>query len=182
MLSQRAFTVPSEVTFEQAIALSQSLLAEIEQGQLSATAIEAAIAALVTSPPGARGWFVTYLTGDYRLADQPSEAVITALRSQPEPVADLLVKNLAMSTAMIITHTHNQQLDLAAGSAQVQRRTQHLIQLLQLDAVAIRLQTFLAALKTETGSDQAFLTRWGYDTEQRAAIHHALSECAATAP
>jgi hypothetical protein len=174
MTSQPPFMVPEGITFEQAIALTQGLLAEIEQGQLSEAAIAATVTALVSSQNGARGFFVTYLMSSSPLADQPSEAVLMALRSQPELVADLLVKNLAMSTAMIITHNRNHNPDLAAGSAQVQRRTNHLIHLLELDAIVARLHTLLAALATGTGDDQAFLTRWGYDAEQQQAQQQAL--------
>lgn len=174
MSSQSIFTVPDEVTFEQAIALTQTFLDEVAQGNLPEAVISQTTAALVSNQNGARGFFVTYLTGDSPLADQPSEAVLTGLRSQPELVADLLVKNLAMSTAMIMTHTCNQNPDLAIGSTRVQQRTDRLISLLHLIPVQIRLQQLLTAITTGSGADQAFLTRWGYDAEQQQSIQQAL--------
>ena len=176
MTSQPTFTVPDGVTFEQAIALTQTLLVDIEQHQLTETAFGTAITALVSSRNGARGFFVAYLTGDSVLADQPSATILVALRSHPEWVADLLVKNLVMSTAMMITHTRNQDPDLAASSAQVQRRADRLICLLQSPPVQTRLQTFLGTLVAGEGPDQAFLDRWGYDADQRRSMQQALQQ------
>jgi exonuclease VII small subunit len=45
-----------EMTFEQAIALTQSLLSRIEAGELPPGEIEAAITELVKSENGARGF------------------------------------------------------------------------------------------------------------------------------
>ena len=92
------------ITFEGAIALTQSLLSEIEDDRLSQTEIEQAVASLVKTQNGARGFFVTYLTDDRPMADQPSPGVLDALREDPEIVAELLVKNLAMSAAMVVHH------------------------------------------------------------------------------
>ncbi len=167
-----SFTIPSEVSFEQAIALSQDLLAD---QSLTEAELESAIAALVQTANGARGFFVTFLTGDYSLADQPTAAVLQGLRSAPEQVADLLTKNLAMGTAMEITHRRSQNLELAAGSARVQRRSQRLIQLLQLPALQTSLQELLTSVTSGEGEYQSFLTRWGYDPEQRQAIQQAIA-------
>ncbi len=168
------FPVPDAISFEDAIALTQSLLAEIEQGSLSDPEIERTIAALAASENGARGFFVTYLTDLRSLADHPSSAVVDGLRSSPEIVSELLVKNLAMSTAMILTHTRNQNLDMAQGSERVQRRTTHLIQQTQLAQVQTKIHSLLESIASGAGQYQSFLERWGYDAAQRQAIAQAL--------
>ncbi len=114
-------TVPESVTFQEAIALTQSLLSRIEAG-VSPAEIEAGIAELVKSENGARGFFVTYLTSDGNLADNPSPEVVRALQSSPEIVAELLVKNLAMSAAMAVTHRRNGLEEMAQGSDRVRSR------------------------------------------------------------
>ncbi|WP_377475201.1 hypothetical protein [Microcoleus anatoxicus] len=78
------------ITFEGAIALTQSLLSEIEADRLSQAQIQQAVASLVNTHNGARGFFVTYLTDDRHLADEPSPGVLDALREAPEIVAELL--------------------------------------------------------------------------------------------
>jgi hypothetical protein len=167
-----SFAIPSDVSFEQAIALTQDLLACESP---DAAWLESAVGALVQTENGARGFFVTFLTGDYPLADQPTAAILQGLQSSPAQVADLLAKNLAMSTAMEIAHRRNQDLELAAGSAKVQRRSLLLIQLLQLPALQVSLEQLLASVTSDGGEYQSFLNRWGYDAEQRQAIQAAIS-------
>jgi hypothetical protein len=169
------FVVPESLSFEQAITLTQTLLSEIAQGERSASEVEAAIAALVQTSNGARGFFVTYLTSDSPLANHPSPEVFRALQTAPQWVADLLVKNLAMSTAMILTHQRHQKPDMAAGSTQVQQRTLALIAEISLPAVDVQLRQLRQSLTGE-GEYQAFLNRWGYDNEQRQAIQRVLEQ------
>lgn len=163
------FSVPDSVSFEGAIELTQSLLSEVEQGRISEPELESIITALVQTENGARGFFVSYLSDERDLIDQILDHVARTLRHSEDNVSDLLTKNLAMSTAMILTHTRNQNPDMAASSARVQRRTDQLIRQMRSPKVEQR----LTELKTtiEHGGDyQAFLARWKYDDEQRSAI------------
>ncbi|MCC3433131.1 MAG: hypothetical protein JGK08_25040, partial [Microcoleus sp. PH2017_04_SCI_O_A] len=56
------------ITFEGAIELTQSLLPQIEGSRLSEAQIEQAVASLVKTKNGARGFFVTYLTDEGQVA------------------------------------------------------------------------------------------------------------------
>jgi hypothetical protein len=177
-----AMSIPSSllasesITFEGAIELTQSLLSEIEADQLSEAQIEQAVASLVKTKNGARGFFVTYLTDERQVADRPSPGAIEALRSAPEIVAELLVKNLAMSSAMVVYHTRHQSEERAAGSARVQGRSRKLIQILQMPACQTIASEMLANLQNASGEYQEFFERWGYDDEQKLAIRSAVSE------
>jgi hypothetical protein len=165
-----SFSVPDAISFEQAIEVTQSLLDEIEQNHLSETDLESIITALVQTENGARGFFVTYLSDDRAVFDHPTSGIIQGLKSSPEVVAQLLTKNLAMSTAMIETHTRNNKPDLASGSERVQRRTKQVIERLQLPELQTRLQILKANLETGDGEYESFLQRWQYDAVQRHAI------------
>lgn len=173
-LSNSTLSVPDDITFEQAIHLTHAVLSRIESGNLSETEIESTLTDLVSSENGARGFFVTYLTNDCPFADHPSEATIRALQASPNIAAELLVKNVAMSTAMAITHRRNQNEAMAQGSERVQRRTAHLIQLVQLPEVSQKAEQLQQSAATGTGEYQGFLDRWKYDAEQRQAIQAAL--------
>jgi hypothetical protein len=162
-----------DISFADAIAVTQALLNDLEQG--NADAFEARVRGLVRSENGARGFFVTYLSDDRPLADHPTPMIIAALQTSPAIVAPLLVKNLAMSTAMAITHRRNQAADLVQGSERARSRTTQLIQALQLPQVQAEAQSLLGAIATQTGDYQAFLERWGYDLEQRQAIQQTLA-------
>lgn len=174
IMSDSTLSVPEAVTFEQAIELTQSLLAEMEQGSLSDAEVQTTIADLVDTENGARGFFVSYLTDDRPIADHPSNAVVQALQSSPDIVSELLVKNLAMSTAMAITHRRNQNEAMAQGSDRVQRRTAQLIRLVQLPEVSQKAQQLRESAATGAGEYQNFLDRWGYDAEHREAIQEAV--------
>jgi hypothetical protein len=173
-MSESPISVPESVSFEEAIALTQKLLPQIEQGKLSEAEIEATVSALVSSENGARGFFVTYLSGDSSLADQPSPAIVRALQASPEVVSELLVKNLAMSSAMAITHRRNQNQEMAKGSDSVRSRTTKLIQLTQLPQVTEKASQLVESAVTGLGAYKGFLDRWGYDAEQRQVIQAAM--------
>jgi hypothetical protein len=163
-----AISVPDAITFEQAITLTESLMAQMSS--LTEPALEATLSALLASENGARGFFVTYLTDEGSLPDQPSDAVIRALQSSSDIVAELLVKNLAMSSAMAIAHRRNRNETMAQGSDRVQRRTINLIQKVKLPQVSTRAIELQASASTGSGDYESFLQRWGYDAEQRQAI------------
>ncbi len=173
-MAQSPPVVPNEITFQQAIGISQELLEQAEQQAYADTELQRAIATLVASENGARGFFVTYLTGESPLADQPTPAILTALEQSPQIVAELLVKNLAMSAAMAVAHRRNGNEELAAGSDRVQRRTQNLIQLLNIAALAERAKALQTSARDGQGDYTEFLDRWGYDAEQRQVIVQAF--------
>jgi hypothetical protein len=168
--------VPEAVTFEQAIALTQSLLSQAEAGEVSEPEIAAHVAELVKTENGARGFFVTYLTSEVSIADNPSTLVVQALRSNPHIVAELLVKNLAMSAAQAVFHRRNHKQEMAEGSERVRKRTARLIELVELPCVYDISQKLLETAATGEGSYKAFLQRWGYDAQQRQAICQALKQ------
>jgi len=168
-----SIAIPDPVTFEEAIEISQSLLTAMAQG-LPESELAATVTQLVASDAGARGFFVTYLTDPQPWTDQPSAAVLQSLRSAPARVADLMVKNLVMSTAMAIQHRRNQDETNAQGSDRVQQRSTQILQQLDLPEIQQRVATLQTALATGEGEDVAFLDRWGYDQEQRQAMQAVL--------
>ncbi len=167
-------TVPADITFEQAIDQTQKLISARLEGEIDAQEFAQGVGFLVQSENGARGFFVTYLTLEHELADQPDEPLLHALQSAPEVVSELLVKNLVMSTAMGMTHRRNQEETLAQGSERVQRRTQGLMGLLALPQVRTKAQELSRNAAGEPGVYSDFLNRWGYDLEQKQAMQRVL--------
>jgi hypothetical protein len=166
----------SNLSFEQAIAHSQDLLLKIAENKLSDQEITRAIANLVATENGARGFFVTFLTAqNFPLADQPSPALLTALESSPAIVGELLVKNLAMASATEILHQRREDGAAAQGSRQVRQRTKNLINLLPSPGLTEKLTALEKSLDGE-GPYEDFLERWNYDQEQRQAIRLAIGQ------
>ena len=156
------------ISFENAIQQTQDLLTQIEF--LDANTITQKLTELVSTENGARGFFVTYLTSDLSYTEYPSLEVITALKTSPILVNELLVKNLAMSTAMVIYHRKQGDEENARGSERVQEKTGQLIKQLLSPELGEKLQQLATSLNREQGEYQAFLERWGYDDCQRQAI------------
>lgn len=169
-------SIPETVTFEEAIALTQSLLSQMEAGELSPQEAGAAIAELVKTENGARGFFVTYLTSPGTLADTASAEVLQALQSSSDIVAELLVKNLAMSAVMAVTHRRNGDEQNAQGSDRVRSRTTDLIEQAELPQVRELALALRESALTGAGSYKTFLQTWGYDDEQRQVICQALDQ------
>lgn len=176
-MSQTQLTVPHHITFEEAIELTQNLINQMEKDEVAAQPLQETIMALVATENGARGFFVTYLTSDSPVADQPLEAVLAALNTSPEIVSELLVKNVAMSTAMGITHRRQDNETMAQGSDRVQKRSLNLIQQLNQPTAKQKAQQMRnAALTGEGKTEIAFFERWGYDQQQRNSIAQQLEK------
>jgi len=145
-----------------------------EAGELSDEVLADRVAELVASRDGARGFFVVALAGDSPLLDRLPEPLLLQLRLAGEPVVDLTVRNLAMSTAMVLDHGRRGDAGQQAGSERVQGRALELLRQLEPQAVCRRLETLLEAARDGQGEDVAFLERWGYDPQQREAIVAAI--------
>lgn len=158
------------------MAHTQTLIKLMIAGETDETQLTHEIANLVRTLDGARGFFVTYLTNTHPCADNPSPAVLQGLRTAPDTIASLLVKNLAMSTAMAITHHRHQNPEMAAQSEQVSHRTATLIKRLGMSTVETEAENLWQGLTQGTGPYISFLARWGYDQEQRQTIQAALSQ------
>lgn len=167
---------PSEsLSFSQAIKATQLLMEKMTKNELSETEIEQKISSIVSTNNGGRGFFVSYLTSDLSLADNPTTGVVNGLKSSLEIVSKLLIKNLAMSSAMIITHSRNEDLNNIEGSKKVCRRTNNLIQQINEESVAQELKKIQATIDNGQGDYQDFLERWNYDTEHKEAIQKAIN-------
>jgi hypothetical protein len=162
------------LSFEQAIAQTEDLLDQHKRGEISTEQLATAIAHLITTSNGARGFFVVWLTEENTLADSTPSEVLGALRTAPDQVAELLTKNLAMSTATAYTHRINGDLASALGSEQVSQRTEALIKHLHLSSVDKQLTLLKASLESQEGHYSDFLQRWGYGSAQQEAIQKRL--------
>ncbi|MFN3926670.1 MAG: hypothetical protein ACK4QL_04960 [Pseudanabaenaceae cyanobacterium] len=162
------------ISFETAIARTELLLTEYQEQKLTPEALQKAVTALLTTSNGARGFFVTFLTGGWQLADQPSAEIMAALDTAPTPSAELMVKNLVMSTGMAITHTRQGDLQQANQSRLVAQRSLNILTQWQSPLVQQIARAMYASATQGIGEYTEFLRKWGYDQEQLTAIAQAL--------
>ncbi len=174
MTNLSSLTVPDSVSFADAIALTESFLEQMATGALSEAQIAQVTENLVRTQNGARGFFVTYLSDESPLPDCPSPGIFQGLGSCEEIVSELMVKNLAMSSAMVIAHRRSGDETMAQGSERVRDRSTQIIQTLALPKMQQGIESLLETIRTGTGRYQSFLERWKYDAEQKAAIAKAL--------
>jgi hypothetical protein len=174
-MSSPTLSVPTSIKFEEAINLTQIFLTKLKSDELTQRQILEFVSELVQTPNGARGFFVTYLTAPDPICDDPHPEIITALQTHPEVAAELLVKNLVMSTAQQLYHQRRTDREMAASSAIVATRTTKIIQQLDLPQIQEMCRELVASDLNGTGAYAEFLTRWGYDEEQKKAIDRVLT-------
>lgn len=169
---------PLQPTFQQAMEITAQWLGLWESGELSDEVLADRVGELVTSRDGARGFFVVSLAGDCPLMDRLPEPLVLQLGAAGDGVVDLSARNLAMSTAMALHHQRAGDAPQQAASERVAVRCTELLRLLPSALVRQRLEMLLAAAAHASGEDVAFLERWGYDAQQKAAIAAAVEAVA----
>jgi hypothetical protein len=175
-MSQSTLTVPANIKFDEAIDLTQTFLTQLKKNELTSSQILDFVSELVQTANGARGFFVTYLTARDPICDRAQPEIIAALQAYPEIAADLLVKNIAMSTAQQLYHQRRNDSEMATSSAIVATRTTKIIKQLNLLQIQDMCRELVNTIETGTGSYTEFLTRWGYDDEQKQSIAQTVSQ------
>ncbi len=145
-----------------------------EEGQLSDEVLADRIGELISTDVGARGFFVISLASDSPILDRLPEAVVIQLRLSGERIVDLVIRNLAMSTAMAIQHEREKNLTQKESSKKISYRCKELLLLLDPRIVKVKLETLLEATKGH-GDYVEFLERWGYDKDQLIAISESIN-------
>ena len=160
------------MTFEEALRLSEELLLDLEdEGQTEER--NAQLLHLLSTVPACRGFFVSFLTGECGLADDPPDYLLAAFMAS-EHVPELMAKNLVMSSCMELQHKRNGDDLKAEGSARVKARSSELIKRLKSAQMRSRLSEMRFSIKSKTGIHAEFLRRWNYDADQLAAACAAI--------
>ncbi|WP_269623299.1 hypothetical protein [Prochlorococcus marinus] len=160
-------------SFEEAINAASLWCTAWEEGELSDEVLADRVSELLESRNGSRGFFAFSLSSNSPLMDRLPDVLIFHLREAGEIVVDLIVKNLAMSTAMAWHHKLDKKPDQQAASENIKRRCIELLRLLEPHSVKKRLESLLEGTKGK-GKDLDFLTRWNYDDAQKKEIAKAI--------
>ena len=163
-------------TFKEAMQATILWCKSWENEEISDEVISDRIGELIKTKEGARGFFVVSLSIDCPLMDRFPDALIFQLRSSGDIIVDLTVKNLAMSSAMVIKH-HDNNDSQEIQSERIKIRCIELLKLLDSNQVKKILDVLLEGTKG-TGKDLIFLKKWGYNDEQINAISESIYEVA----
>lgn len=158
------------------------------------------LSALMSTPEGARGLFVTLLADqNVQLADkEPLDEglVITLVYSgqgteHARSVRDLIVKNVVMPAAMVVQYNNRNDPGRAASSQLTRDRAIRVIRawdaveqssppsfVILVRHVAIEMRN---ALEGNGGRFAQFVRKWGYNDQQQAAMIEALNQASGNA-
>ena len=164
-------------TFEQAINITNLWINSWSAGEISDEVFAERVGEIIETKEGARGFFVVTLSSDSPLMDRLTDVLISKLIIGGELVVDLVVRNLAMSTAMLVHHqkTNNSQYEIK--SEIIKDRCIELLRVLNTNLVKNRIEILYSGIEG-IGEDVKFLTKWNYDNEQKIAIKESLDSIA----
>jgi len=162
-------------SFEQAINAAMFWCKAWEKDELSDEVLADRIGELLSTKEGARGFFVISLSTDCPLMDRFPEPIIFKLIAIGEIVVDLVIRNLAMSSAMSIHHNRQGNKIERAGSERIRRRSIELLRLLDTKSVKKKVDDLLSGIREEKGNYREFLKKWNYDDDQKCEIEKSIN-------
>ena len=154
-----------EPSFTQAIKISAHWCKEWEEDLLSEEVLADRIAELIKTKNGIRGFFAYALSDkDCFLLDKLPYSLIFKLNEGVDPVVEIVVKNLIMSSAQIIFHRRHNNNEYELSSEVIANRCKGILRLLETKLVTNTVNRFIKELDTMGNS---FDNSTKYDSEQR---------------
>ncbi len=165
-----------EVSFIQAINISAQWCKEWGEDLLSEEVLADRIAELIKTRNGLRGFFAYALSDkDCFLLDKLPFSLIYKLNEAREVVADLVVKNLIMSSAQIIIHRRDKNHEYEISSEKISDRCKAILRLIETKSVTKSVNQVLRDLNNMGNS---FDNSVKYDSEQQEFIKKQILDIA----
>ena len=165
-----------EATFTQAINISAQWCKEWEEDLLSEEVFADRIAELIKTKNGLRGFFAYVLSDkDCLLLDQLPFSLIYKLNEGGDAIAEIVVKNLIMSSAQIIIHRRNNNYEYEMSSENISDRCKATLRLLDSKSVAKSAEQVIRDLDNMGNS---FDNSVRYDIEQKEFIKKQILDIA----
>ena len=166
----------NEASFTQAINISALWCKEWGEDLLSEEVLADRIAELIKTQNGLRGFFAYTLSDrDCLLLDKLPSSIIFMLIEGGIGVVEILVKNLIMSSAQIIHHRREDNLEYEVVSANISERCKEILRLLETKLVTKTIDEILTDLD-EMGN--SFDNSRNYDYEQKKFIKKQILDIA----
>jgi 4-diphosphocytidyl-2C-methyl-D-erythritol kinase len=126
------------------------------------------------SANGARGFFVSLLTGDSALSKNLPDELLTAFKNNAEIVYDLLAKNAVMSSSTAYQHLQSGDEENARKSISVAKKSLAIINKLNCNEMRSTMEQMARAIDNKIDAPAVdenlhyapFLARWRYSKEQ----------------
>ena len=173
---EKKTTNSKEASFTQAINISAQWCKEWGEDLLSEEVLADRIAELIKTKNGLRGFFAYALSDkDCLLLDKLPFSLIYKLNEGGEAVAEIVVKNLIMSSAQIIIHRRDKNHEYEMTSENISDRCKAILRLLQTNLVTKTINKNLKDLDTMGNS---FDNSIKYDSEQKEFIKKQILDIA----
>ena len=154
-----------EASFSQAINISALWCKEWGEDLLSEEVLADRISELIKTKNGLRGFFAYALSDrDCYLLDNLPSSIIFMLTKGGEEVVEILVKNLLMSSAQIIVHQREKNIEYKLTSENISERCKSILRVLETKLVT---KTINQIVKNLDNSGNSFDNSTKYDDQQK---------------
>ena len=165
-----------EASFIQAINISAQWCKEWEEELLSEDVLADRVAELIKTKNGLRGFFAYALSDqDCYLLDKLPFSFIFKLQEVGISVVEIVVKNLIMSSAQIIVHEREKNLEYKSNSENISERCKGILRLLETKLVTKTINKIMNDLDNLGNS---FDDSKKYDEEQKEFIKSQILDIA----
>ena len=165
-----------EASFSQAINISAQWCKQWDEDLLSEEVLADRVAELIKTRNGLRGFFA-YALSDKNcfLLEKLPFSLIFKLNEGGDPVTDIVVKNLMMSSAQIIIHRRENNHEYEMASENISDRCKAILRLLETNSVTTSVNQVLRDLHNMGNS---FDNSIKYDSEQKEFIKKQILDIA----
>ncbi len=165
-----------ETSFTQAINISAQWCKEWEEELLSDEVLADRIAELIKTKNGLRGFFAYALSDqDCYLLDKLPFSLVFKLQEGGNDVVEIVVKNLIMSSAQIIVHERENNLEYKSNSENISERCKGILNVLDTKLVTKKINQLISQLDNLGNS---FDNSKKYDSKQKEFIKHQIFDIA----
>ena len=165
-----------EASFKQAINISAIWCKEWEEALLSEEVLADRIQELIKTKTGLRGFFAYALSDkDCSLLDKLPFSIVFKFTESGNDVIEIVIKNLIMSSAQIINHERDNNLDYKALSENISERCKSILRVLDTKLVSQNINQVFRELDNFGNS---FDNSIKYDQEQKEFIKKQIDSIA----
>ena len=165
-----------ETSFTQAINISAQWCKEWGEDLLSEEVLADRVAELIKTKNGLRGFFAYALSDqDCFLLDKLPFSLVFKLQEGGKEVVEIVVKNLIMSSAQIVIHDRENNLEYKSNSKNISERCKSILRVLETKYVTV---TVSQKIKDLENLGNSFDNSKKYDDKQKEFIKHQIFDIA----
>ena len=165
-----------EASFTQSINISSQWCKEWEEELLSDEVLADRIDEIIKTKNGMRGFFAYTLSDiNCSLLDKLPNSLIFKLIENGNDVVEIIIKNLIMSSAQIIIHESDNNLEYKSNSENISERCKSILRVLETKSVTKNINQIMNDLDNLGNS---FDNSKKYDNKQKEFIKHQIFDVA----